>query len=93
MNALTTKEQENIRRALRFLKARFRTWRSVAGVLGLYQANAAKLAKLAVEGAATVDLAFRIARIIGVGIDDVLAGRYVPDGMCPHCGGLLETQN
>ena len=93
MNALTTKEQENVRRALRFLKARFRTWQSVAGVLGLYQVNAAKLAKLAVGGAVSVDLGFRIARTIGVGLEDVLAGRYAPDGVCPHCGGTLETQD
>lgn len=31
-------------------------------------------------------MAFRVARMAGVGLDDLLAGRYPVKGMCPHCG-------
>ena len=31
-------------------------------------------------------IAFRVARLAKVGVDDVLAGRFPPPGTCPHCG-------
>ncbi len=93
MNALTANEQENVRRALRFLKTRLRTWQSVAGALGVYQRNDAKIAKFAAGGRVTVDLAFRLARINGVAMETILDGSFLPKSMCPHCGGQLDTQD
>lgn len=34
---------------------------------------------------ATPIVAFRIARLAGVGVDDVLAGRFPDPSVCPHC--------
>lgn len=31
-------------------------------------------------------VAFRVARFAQVGVDDLLAGKLVPPGTCPHCG-------
>ena len=31
-------------------------------------------------------MAFRVARLVQVGIDDLLAGKYPAPGTCPHCG-------
>ena len=39
----------------------------------LYQDNSAKLARFADRGLISVSFAFSIARVIGVGMDDVLA--------------------
>jgi hypothetical protein len=33
-----------------------------------------------------IAVAFRVARLTGVSIDDLLAGKYPPPGTCPHCG-------
>ena len=35
---------------------------------------------------ATPTMAFRIAKLAGVGVDDVLAGRFPAPGTCPQCG-------
>jgi hypothetical protein len=34
----------------------------------------------------SVNLAFCVSRLAGVPFDDLLAGRYVPSGVCPFCG-------
>jgi hypothetical protein len=31
-------------------------------------------------------MAFRVARFAGVGIDNLLAGKFPPPGTCSHCG-------
>jgi hypothetical protein len=31
-------------------------------------------------------MAIRVARLAGVGVDDVLAGKYPLPGTCAHCG-------
>lgn len=36
--------------------------------------------------AVTAAIAFRVARLAGASIDDVLSGAYVPAGTCRHCG-------
>ena len=40
---------------------------------------------------ASPTLALRIARLVGVGVDDVLGGKYPPAGVCPHCGNPAST--
>jgi hypothetical protein len=34
----------------------------------------------------SASMAFRVARLAGVTVDDVLAGRYPAPGTCPYCG-------
>ena len=34
----------------------------------------------------TTNIAFRVASVAGVSIDDLLAGRWLSPRTCPHCG-------
>jgi hypothetical protein len=83
---LTAKEQANVRRALKFLRARIGTWEAVAAALNT-KWSTLKTAKG--TGTVSASMAFRVARVAGVTVDDVLTGRYAPDGVCPHCGEPL----
>lgn len=82
--ALTPEQSDNVLRALRFLGKRYRTPAALAAALGvnveaMWKARAPKRRKSA-------RLALVVARVAGVGVDDVLAGKW-PDGCeCPHCG-------
>ena len=83
MSDLTAEEQKNVRAALRFLRARCGGWRPVAKAL--------RYSRATLQRASGPVLAFRIARIAGVSVDDVLSGKFPPAGVCPHCGQRAET--
>lgn len=34
----------------------------------------------------TPTMALRVARFVGMSMDDLLDGKYAPPGTCPHCG-------
>ena len=38
----------------------------------------------------STSMVLRVARFAGVGLADLLAGRYPVKGMCPHCGCIVE---
>jgi hypothetical protein len=80
---LTAKEQANVRRALKFLRARIGTWESVASALHVHWST---LKSAKDKGTVTASMAFRVARVAGATVDDVITGRYAPAGVCPHCG-------
>jgi hypothetical protein len=86
MSDLTTTEQANVRRAFRFLRARLGTWEAVAAALNMHWSTL-KTAKG--EGTVSASMAFRVARVAGAPVDDVISGRYAPDGVCPNCGTRL----
>jgi len=75
---LTTEERAHVRAAAQFLRARCGGWREVAKAL--------RFSTDTVKKRATPTLALRIARLAGVGVDDVLEGRFPAPGTCPHCG-------
>jgi hypothetical protein len=78
---LTLDEQKHVRAALRFLWARSGGWKPVAKALHTQPLT------LSVRGRPiSASLAIRVARLAGVGVDDLLGGKYPPAGMCPHCG-------
>jgi hypothetical protein len=81
---LTPEEQTNVRTALRFLRARCGGWASLAKVLRFGESTLGNVA----NGHAAVGpvVAFRVARLAKVGVDDVLTGRFPAPGTCPHCG-------
>ena len=84
MTDLTTEEQQSVRLALRFLRARLGGWERLAKVT---RYTARSLMNMSDGSAApTVVLAFRLARVAQVPIDDLIAGRYPPAGACPYCG-------
>ena len=78
MSDLTATEQANARAALRFLHARLGRWETLAKALHSH--------KRSLRNPASASMAVRVARLAGVGVDDLLAGRFPPPGMCPHCG-------
>jgi hypothetical protein len=83
VNDLTADEQKNVRTALRFLRARCGTWATVSKALRLHEGTLCN-----VVGGRPVSalVAFRVAKFAKVGVDDVLTGRFPPEGTCPHCG-------
>jgi hypothetical protein len=85
---LTTKEQANVRAALRFLRTRCGTWATLAKALHLGESSAANVASG--HRMVTPLIAFRVARFAKVGVDDVLTGRFPEPGTCPHCGHRKE---
>jgi hypothetical protein len=83
MSDLTTQEQTNVRTALRFLRARCGGWEPLAKAVG---SKTLTLSRVAGGRAVSASIAFRVARLAGVLVDDVLAGRYPGAGTCPTCG-------
>ncbi len=78
---LTAEEQAKVRAALVFLRLRMGGWAPLAKAL-CYQESALSWKRKPI----TASLAFRTARLAGVGVDDLLAGAFPPPGTCPHCG-------
>jgi hypothetical protein len=88
MSDLTAKEQENVRAALKFLHARCGTWAIVAKAVKLGENTLSDVARgFRAPGPL---LAFRVARLAKVGVDDVLTGRFPDPRCCPHCGHVRE---
>lgn len=83
MSDLTTQEQAHVRAALRFLRARCGGWEPLAKVLRM---NKVTLRHVSSGKATSAALAFRVARLAGVGVDELLSGKYPPINACPHCG-------
>ena len=86
MSDLTPAETENVLRAMKFLHARLRSWNSVAAALEMDSDAFARVRRTRIV---TARLTFRLARVLGVGIDSILAGDFAPAGICPHCAGQL----
>ena len=85
---LTKEEQENVRAAVRFLAARFGSLKLLSVALG----NKEMLGRVGLDRQEmTAKIAFRIARLAQVGIDDLLAGKYPVDGACPYSGRVDAT--
>jgi len=81
---LTPEEQKNVRTAMRYLRIR------CGGVQAF--AKALRIARSTVTGRRTsASLAFRVARLAGIGVDDVLTGKFPPAGTCPHCGATSRN--
>lgn len=82
---LTLEERARILAALHYLHARVGTWRMLARVLRTKRATLRR-----VRAGATLrkqrSLAGRIAKLCDVPVADIYAGRFPPQGACPHCG-------
>ena len=90
MSDLAVKEQCSVRTTLLFMRVRAGgSWSPVAKVLGVEEDTVAKV----VHGrrAVTARLALRVARLIEVGVDDLLAGRHMSSRVCPQCGHPPEA--
>ncbi len=76
-------EQTNVRTALKFLHFRFGEWEALARVLK-YQRKT--MINIASGDVVTPTLAFRIARLVCVPLEDVLTGAFPSPGSCAYCG-------
>jgi len=80
---LTPEENANVRAAILFLRARLGGWARLAKMLHM---NRPSLRAEQYQA----QTAFKVSRVAGVGVDDVLTGRYPPAGACRHCGHMAE---
>jgi hypothetical protein len=84
VSVLTKEEQAHVRAALQFLRARCGGWVRAAKAL---RSNPVTMRHAAAgHVAVSASLTIRVARFVGVTIDDLLAGKFPPDGVCPYCG-------
>jgi hypothetical protein len=81
---LTAEEVKNARTAIRFLKTR-------CGVKNL--AKALRVEPSTLNAPPSPTTVFRVAKLVGVGVDDVLTGKYPPEGACPHCGNVPRRES
>ena len=89
MSDFTAQEQEHIRRALRFLRIRSGGWGPLAKALRL---TASTINHMAGREKVSARLALRLARFAGIPVEDMMAGKYPPEGTCPHCGHRPPTE-
>jgi transcriptional regulator with XRE-family HTH domain len=81
---LTDKEQRHVRTAIRFLRYRVGGWQPLADALGV---KADTIGKVLRGGrSVTASLAYSVARLTDVSIDDLLAGALLSPQTCPYCG-------
>jgi hypothetical protein len=80
---LTDKEQRAVRTALRFLRLRMGAWAPLAKALRYEYDSVQKGA--AGKKVVTPALALRVARLVDVGMDELLAGQWISPRTCPHC--------
>jgi hypothetical protein len=80
---LTPAEQENVRRALRFLAKRHGDTSKLAKAMAAHRETVQRPAR---GGVVSAGIALRAAKIAGRPLEDLLSGAYPPEGACPHCG-------
>lgn len=88
MSDLTVAEQTNVRTALKFLRARAGGWDNIAKALHF---KARLIARIAENRTVSPVVAFRVARLAKVAVDDVLTGNFPAPGTCPYCGHKPEA--
>lgn len=82
---LSEKEQRHVRTAIRFLRFKVGGWTPLAAALGLKAGSLVKVTNARGRDV-TPKLAYSVARLTDVSIDDLLAGRLLSPRTCPHCG-------
>jgi hypothetical protein len=81
---LTDQEQRHVRTALRFLRHKVGGWQPLADALGTKADSIGKVLRGARD--VTAKLAYGVARLTDVSIDDLLAGALLSPRTCQHCG-------
>jgi plasmid maintenance system antidote protein VapI len=82
----TEKEQAHVRAALHFLHLRAGRWATLGRALRFHGYNLSNIANG--HRAVSAKVVLRIAKFAGVGLDDVLSGRFPAPGTCPRCGRI-----
>ena len=81
---LTDREQRHVRTALRFLRHKVGGWEPLAAALNVKADSIGKVLRGARD--VTAKLAYSVARLTDVSIDDLLTGALLSPRTCPHCG-------
>jgi hypothetical protein len=80
---LTPEEQQNAKRALRFMRTKLGGVRPLA--LALKASHKTVSHACCRKGHPGAGMVIRLARVAGVSVEDVLSGAW-PANACPHCG-------
>jgi|HubBroStandDraft_1064217.scaffolds.fasta_scaffold634268_2 hypothetical protein len=81
---LTPQETANARAAIRFIRARVGGGPKLAAAIG---ATAKAIEKACGSNSKpSAGMMIRVVRLVGVSVEDVLAGRWPVAEACPHCG-------
>lgn len=86
MSDLDQKEQNHVRTALRYLRRQL-GWTVVAKALHYEYDSVEKVSRGGRE--VTPTMSFRVAKFLGIPVDDLISGRYLP-GACPRCGHVPD---
>jgi hypothetical protein len=81
---LTPEEQGHVKRALRTLRQREGGWEKLSAIIRTTKASLTSY--VAAKGRPTAGVALRAARLAGVPLEELLAGRWPAEGACPCCG-------
>jgi hypothetical protein len=81
---LSLAEQERVVSALHYLHVQFRQWKVLAKVLHFDETTLVHVAHQ--RRSVSVLMAFRIARVAKVTMEDLLKGKFPEAGSCPRCG-------
>ena len=73
-----------MRTALRFMRFKVGGWQPLADALGVKADSIGKVLRGARD--VTAKLAYSVARLTDVSIDDLLSGALLSPRTCPHCG-------
>ena len=81
---LSEEEQDRVRAAIHYIRAIVGSWAVLARSLRFEESSLMHAAR----GRRTVTptMAFRVARLVRVTFDDLLAGKYPSPHACPRCG-------
>lgn len=81
---LSLEEQVHVRNALLLMRTKVGGWRSLSKLLRFDETTVIKSG----NGSRTItaSMAFRLARALGVTVDDLLRGRVTDLATCPRCG-------
>lgn len=82
---LTDREQRHVRTAIRFLRFKVGGWQPLADALGLKVDSLVKVVNARGRDV-TARLAYSVARLTDVSIDELLSGALLSPRTCPHCG-------
>ncbi len=91
MSDLTYEEQQRVRATLHHLRRRKGGWEMLAAELGCRGDSLERVAS-GRRREVSASLAFRVARLADVRIDDLLSGRYRA-GACPRCGHMPDWES
>ena len=81
---LTPEEQAATKRALTVLRRRVGTYKALGEALKVNPETLRWYGSR--RGRPTAGVALRAARLAGVAVEELVAGRWPVEGACPHCG-------